>query len=54
MHLFSSSQPDLNWDNPEVRDAVYDVVDFWGAKGTDGFRVSKFLDSSEFVTDLSV
>ncbi|RJE27039.1 Aamy [Aspergillus sclerotialis] len=38
MHLFSSSQPDLNWDNPEVRDAVYDVVDFWGSKGTDGFR----------------
>ena len=40
LHLFSPSQPDLNWDNPEVRDAVYDVIDFWGKKGTDGFRVS--------------
>lgn len=40
MHLFAPSQPDLNWDNPEVRNAVYDIVDFWGSKGTDGFRVS--------------
>lgn len=39
MHLFSPSQPDLNWDNPEVRNAVFDVIDFWGQKGTDGFRV---------------
>ncbi|CAL5869751.1 uncharacterized protein PFLUO_LOCUS3981 [Penicillium psychrofluorescens] len=38
MHLFSPSQPDLNWDNPDVRNAVYDVIDFWGKKGTDGFR----------------
>lgn len=54
MHLFSSSQPDLNWDNPEVRDAVYDVVDFWGSKGTDGFRVSRSIDISELATELSV
>lgn len=40
MHNFSASQPDLNWDNPEVRDAVFDVIDYWGKKGTDGFRVS--------------
>lgn len=39
MHLSSPSQPDLNWDNPEVRNAVFDVIDFWGQKGTDGFRV---------------
>ncbi|GAQ06594.1 oligo-1,6-glucosidase [Aspergillus lentulus] len=38
MHLFSPSQPDLNWDNPEVRNAIFDVIDFWGSKGTDGFR----------------
>ncbi|OJJ42749.1 hypothetical protein ASPZODRAFT_155202 [Penicilliopsis zonata CBS 506.65] len=38
LHLFSPSQPDLNWDNPEVRNAVFDVIDFWGKKGTDGFR----------------
>lgn len=47
LHLFASSQPDLNWDNPEVRDAVYDVIDFWGSKGTDGFRVSKFIYCSK-------
>lgn len=40
LHLFATSQPDLNWDNPAVREAVYDVVNFWGSKGTDGFRVS--------------
>ena len=46
MHLFSPSQPDLNWDNPEVRKAVFDVIDFWGKKGTDGFRVNKHLSKS--------
>lgn len=39
LHLFAESQPDLNWDNPEVREAVYDVIEFWAKKGTDGFRV---------------
>lgn len=42
LHLFASSQPDLNWDTPAVREAVFDVIDFWGKKGTDGFRVSSF------------
>lgn len=39
LHLFSSSQPDLNWDTPAVRDAVCEVIRFWGDRGTDGFRV---------------
>lgn len=39
MHLFSSRQPDLNWENPEVRDALYAMVNWWLEKGIDGFRV---------------
>ncbi|OXV11611.1 hypothetical protein Egran_00628 [Elaphomyces granulatus] len=38
LHLFASSQPDLNWDTPAVRHAVFDVVKFWADNGTDGFR----------------
>ena len=40
LHLFSAYQPDLNWDNEEVRHAVYDMMRFWLDKGIDGFRVS--------------
>ncbi|WP_160723831.1 glycoside hydrolase family 13 protein [Bacillus sp. USDA818B3_A] len=39
MHIFSTRQPDLNWENPEVRDALYDMVNWWLDKGIDGFRV---------------
>jgi alpha-glucosidase len=39
MHIFSARQPDLNWENPEVRDALYDMVNWWLEKGIDGFRV---------------
>ncbi|WP_316570267.1 alpha-glucosidase [Neobacillus sp. YIM B06451] len=39
MHLFSEKQPDLNWENPEVREALYDMVNWWLDKGIDGFRV---------------
>jgi maltose alpha-D-glucosyltransferase/alpha-amylase len=38
-HRFYSSQPDLNYDNPEVRQAMLDVAGFWLDKGLDGFRV---------------
>jgi alpha-glucosidase len=38
-HAFLSQQPDLNWRNPEVREAIYDVMRFWLRKGVDGFRV---------------
>ena len=38
-HAFNQNQPDLNWNNPEVRDAVYDIVRFWLDKGVDGFRL---------------
>jgi alpha-glucosidase len=38
-HAFLAQQPDLNWRNPAVRQAIYDVMRFWLAKGVDGFRV---------------
>ena len=39
MHNFLTSQPDLNYHNPEVRDAIMDVVKFWLDLGVDGFRL---------------
>ncbi|WML38306.1 alpha-glucosidase [Neobacillus sp. OS1-2] len=39
MHIFSSRQPDLNWENPDVRDALHNTVNWWLDKGIDGFRV---------------
>lgn len=38
-HIFSQKQPDLNWENPQVRQAVYDMMKFWMDKGIDGFRM---------------
>lgn len=38
-HAFSKKQPDLNWRNPEVQEAMFDVMRFWLDKGVDGFRV---------------
>ncbi|MEU9826588.1 glycoside hydrolase family 13 protein [Micromonospora chersina] len=39
LHLFDSGQPDLNWDNPEVRAEFLDILRFWLDRGVDGFRV---------------
>ncbi|KAJ7912379.1 glycoside hydrolase family 13 protein [Mycena leptocephala] len=39
LHLFLSKQPDLNWENPEVRQAVWDLMTFWVDRGCDGFRM---------------
>lgn len=39
LHLFSEKQPDLNWDNPKVRDEVFSMMDWWLKKGIDGFRM---------------
>lgn len=49
LHLFSKKQPDLNWENPEVRAAVYEMMNWWLDRGIDGFRmdvinlISKYL-----------
>ena len=39
LHLFSKKQPDLNWDNPAVRQDVFDMMNWWLDKGVDGFRM---------------
>jgi len=39
LHLFTKKQPDLNWENPKVRQEIHDVVDYWFQKGVDGFRM---------------
>ncbi|MDT7013213.1 glycoside hydrolase family 13 protein [Levilactobacillus namurensis] len=39
LHLFAPGQPDLNWENPDVRNAVWDIMRFWLDKGVNGFRM---------------
>ena len=39
LHLFSRKQPDLNWENPEVRAAVHELMNWWLDRGVDGFRM---------------
>ncbi len=39
LHLFSEKQPDLNWENPQVRREVFDMMTWWCEKGIDGFRM---------------
>lgn len=53
LHLFSRKQPDLNWENPEVRDAVYDMMNWWLDRGVDGFRmdVVNFLSKDVSLPD---
>lgn len=46
LHYFSKKQPDLNWENPNVRKAIYDILHFWLKKGVDGFR----LDVISFIS----
>lgn len=42
LHLFYKEQPDVNWRNPRVHDAMLDVIRFWCDKGVDGFRLDVF------------
>ena len=39
LHLFSKKQPDLNWENPKLREDVYQMMRYWLEKGIDGFRM---------------
>ena len=51
LHLFDVKQPDLNWRNPRVKQAMYDVLRFWLERGVDGFRVdvlSMLLKDEQF------
>lgn len=42
LHYFSQKQPDLNWNNPQVRQEIYSIMKFWLDKGIDGFRMDAF------------
>ena len=46
LHLFAVEQPDLNWENPDLRNEVYENMEFWLKKGIDGFR----LDSISLIS----
>lgn len=39
LHIFSKKQPDLNWENPKLRQAIYDMMNWWLEQGVDGFRM---------------
>lgn len=49
LHYFSDKQPDLNWENPKVREEVYDIIKFWFDKGIDGFRMDVITFISKHV-----
>lgn len=54
LHLFSKKQPDLNWENPKLRQEVYKMMRFWLDKGVDGFRmdVIPFISKTKGMPDL--
>jgi oligo-1,6-glucosidase len=56
LHLFSARQPDLNWDNPAVRDAIFAMMNWWLDRGIDGFRmdVINFISKDPELPDGSV
>ena len=41
LHLFTKKQPDLNWENPVVRNEIWDMMKFWMDKGVDGWRMDR-------------
>ncbi len=47
MHLFSTKQPDLNWENLEMREAVYSMIRWWLDRGIDGFRIDAISHSKK-------
>ncbi|WP_123024208.1 alpha-glucosidase [Mycolicibacterium stellerae] len=53
LHLFDRKQPDLNWENPQVRKAVHDLMVWWLDRGVDGFRmdVINFISKAEGLPD---
>lgn len=53
LHLFAKEQPDLNWENPKLRNSVYDMMNWWADKGVDGFRmdVINYISKPEGLPD---
>lgn len=56
LRLFTPGQPDLNWENPDVRDAVHDIFKFWCERGVDGFRcdVIVFISKTPGLPDADI
>ena len=56
LHLFAREQPDLNWENPQVRTAIYEMMTWWLERGVDGFRmdVVNMLSKAEGLPDGAV
>ncbi|MBT2646123.1 alpha-glucosidase [Bacillus sp. ISL-34] len=56
LHLFSRKQPDLNWENPKLREEIYSIMTWWLDKGVDGFRmdVINFLSKDQSYSDGAV
>ena len=50
LHYFSSKQPDLNWENPRLRQEIYDMMHYWFKKGIDGFRMDVISVISKDIT----
>ncbi|RKS15377.1 alpha-glucosidase [Flavobacterium sp. 120] len=50
LHYFSQKQPDLNWENPKLRQEIYEMMRFWLDKGIDGFRMDAFQFASKDTT----
>lgn len=54
LHFYTRKQPDLNWENPKVRQEVYDIMDYWFDRGVDGWRmdviasISKYTDFPDY------
>ena len=47
LHLFHKKQPDLNWENPKLRDEIYKMINWWLEKGLAGFRVDAIMNISK-------
>ena len=47
LHTFAEQQPDLNWENPKLRQEVYDIMKYWAEMGVDGFRMDAFQFASK-------
>ena len=44
LHVFHKKQPDLNWENPELREEIYEMVNWWLDRGLDGFRLDAIIN----------
>lgn len=44
LHMFAKEQPDLNWENEEVRHRLYEMINWWLEKGIDGFRIDAIIN----------